>query len=126
MLATVPTPRFPHVLTGLRWLARLLSAMSIGIILMFAFGEPGAPSAREWLMLAFFPIGMVVGLMVGWWRELMGGLITIGSLSVFYGLMMMHTQRFPPGPYFAILASPGMLFVIVGLWARAVRYERGV
>lgn len=125
LAASWPTPRFPHALATLRWLARILSALSIGILLMFAFGEPGTPTAREWLLLAFFPIGLGAGLLIGWWRELLGGVITLASLAVFYGLMRTFSHRFPPGPYFAVLALPGLLFVIVGLWARAARPQHG-
>lgn len=124
LAASAMTPRFPYAWASLCWLARVLSAMSIGIVLMFAFGEPGTPTVRDWLLLAFFPIGMVLGLLLGWWQELLGGLITVGSLMVFYGLMWMYSGHLPPGPYFAMLGSPGVLFVIVGLLARANRHER--
>ncbi len=115
---TLPAPPRPYTLTGLRWLARITSIASIGIILMFAFGE-GTPTAREWVLLAFFPIGLAIGLLLGWWRELTGGVVALSSMVIFYALMFASSGKLPTGPYFAILAAPGLLFLLAGLWSRA-------
>lgn len=102
----------------LRWVARLTSLGTVGIILAFAFGEGGAPRPLEWLMLAFFPIGLVVGLLLGWWRELLGGAVAVGSLAMFYVVMIVLGKSVPTTPYFAILGAPGALFLVAGLWRR--------
>lgn len=102
--------------TALRWIARLLSLGVVAILAAFAFGE-GTPRPEDWLLLAFFPIGLVLGLIVAWWREIPGALLTLASLAAFY-LICFANGKVPTGPYFAILASPAALFLIAGLLRR--------
>ena len=72
------------------WIARMWSIISIGLLLMFFVGEgifdphmlPPTPS--EWIMLLFFPAGVIVGMVESWRYEKAGGLITVFSLIVFY------------------------------------------
>jgi peptidoglycan/LPS O-acetylase OafA/YrhL len=114
-----PGAPVPRGIIALRWVARGLSLLTILTIAMFAFGEPGTPTAKEWLLLAFFPIGLLLGLALAWWRELLGGIIAVGSILVFYAAFLVADGRLPAGPYFAILATPGVLFLILGLATRS-------
>jgi hypothetical protein len=57
----------------LRWAGRVLSIVSIGILLLFLIGEsdfsqPPQLTFKEWLGLLFFPGGIVVGMIVAWRR----------------------------------------------------------
>lgn len=107
-----------------RWIARVLSIVVVGIILAF-LGE-GTPKPSEWLLIAFFPIGLLIGLVLAWWREITGALISIGSMAVFYILCYILSDRFPTGPYFAMLASPAAFFLVAGVLARGGnRFEPG-
>jgi hypothetical protein len=121
--AALHRPRFTHV-HALRWLARLTSLASIGLLAAFAFGEPGTPTAREWLVLAFFPGGVVLGMVLGWWRELIGGTVAVLSLAAFYACMFALSGRVPGGPYFALFSLPGALFLAAGLAARRAAAAR--
>ena len=70
-----------------RWTARILSLVSIAVLLLFLFGEPfpaAKLSAREWTGLLFFPFGIMLGFVVAWWKEGVGAAITIVSLVAFY------------------------------------------
>jgi hypothetical protein len=70
---------------ALRWTARLWSVVSVPLVLGFIVGEglnPSGPS--EWLDVLFFPIGISVEMVLAWWREALGGSITVGSLLAFY------------------------------------------
>ncbi len=108
-----------------RWIARVLSIVVVGIILAF-LGE-GTPKPKEWLLIAFFPIGLLVGLVLAWWREVGGAIISIGSMAVFYFLCYALSGKFPTGPYFALLASPAAFFLVAGVLARGARpYEPSV
>lgn len=106
-------------LYGLRWFARICSIASISMILLFLFGEgfnPGKIAAREWVGLFFFPFGIVVGMIIAWWHEGIGGTISVISLLGFYfiyGLFM--NNRVWQGGWFIVFTIPGILFFIYWL-----------
>jgi hypothetical protein len=104
----------------LRWTARLLSAASLLLLSAFLFGEDGIHPSRikpqEWIGLAFFPFGVGFGLLLGWWKEKLGGLVVITSLVAFYliyGWLVRGSLAL--GWYFILFASPGFLFLLSGL-----------
>lgn len=105
-----------------RWLARVTSLVSAGLLLLFIIGGDSGPNpitAREWIGLLFFPFGVVVGMVVAWRREVLGSLVSIGSLSSFYivyGLVL--ANRLPRGGYFALFTAPAFLFLVSGLVSR--------
>lgn len=115
-----PTGRISAPALILRWIARVMSLGTIGIIGAFAFGE-GTPTKAEWLVLAFFPIGLVVGLVLAWWREIPGALLALGSMAAFYAIHFAARGTFPAGPYFAVLVSPAVVFLAAGLINRMMR-----
>ena len=103
-----------------RWLravARIWSVVSLMIIGLFAIGEGSVgqyplPTAAEWVGLTLFPLGLALGLVIGWWREGFGGTIALLSLAAFYLLNWWQSGAWPSGPYFALLTVPGLLFVL--------------
>jgi hypothetical protein len=101
---------------ALRWLARAGSVVVVGVLALFAFGENRAwPTLSEWLLLAFFPFGVVVGLLIAWWREVRGACISLASLLGFFGLIAYARGSLPPNPWlFALFASPAPLFLLAG------------
>lgn len=104
--------RYEILVQTLRWVARLGSIASLGMLAMFAFGEQGRPSPSEWFGIALFPIGVSVGMLLGWWREWLGGLVTLLSLAAFYGWMFVFRNGIPIGPYFVMFSIPGLLFLV--------------
>jgi len=40
----------------------------------------------QYVGFLFFPVGICVGLIVAWWREGLGGAITVSSLLIFYAI----------------------------------------
>lgn len=112
--------------TIVRWSARILSIASIVMLLLFLFGE-GDPSEigqitlREWVLFAFFPFGVMAGMIIGWWREGLGGAITTGSLVLFYVMNLALHGDMPGGPYFVIFALPGLLFLVC--WATTLGHS---
>jgi hypothetical protein len=77
----------PVLTRAVRWAARIWAVASIGLVLAFLVGEGFHPSQiqpREWLGLVFFPVGICTGMILAWWKEGLGGAITVGSLAVFY------------------------------------------
>jgi hypothetical protein len=107
----------------LRWTARVWSIASALLILAFVFGgsESFRPTVSEAVGLCLFPLGVVVGFGVAWWREALGGLITVGSLALFYLWMLTRDGRLPGGPYFLVFAGPGFLFLASALLRKSTK-----
>jgi hypothetical protein len=101
-----------------RWLARLTSLVSLGIVAMFLLAEPFNPGnvrGREWVGFICFPIGVMLGLIIGWWKEGWGAAISLISLAGFYlvyGWLMGSNIH---GPWFFIFASPAFFFLAAWL-----------
>lgn len=87
---------------------------------MFMFGgsEHLNATPKETIALLFFPIGLVVGFGIAWWKPLVGSIFSIVSLSIFYGWMYVASGGFPGGPYFALFALPAALFLVDGMLQR--------
>ena len=72
---------------SVRWTARVLSVFSTVVLMLFLFGERFPVekiTAPQWLGFLLFPVGVVIGFALAWWREGLGGSITVGSLLAFY------------------------------------------
>ncbi|MEZ5307404.1 MAG: hypothetical protein R2684_09690 [Pyrinomonadaceae bacterium] len=105
--------------TAFRWIGRILSVLSIAVLLLFVFGEEFAPSkitAVQWLAFAFFPIGISIGFILAWKFELIGSIITLGSLVCFYLVFIfLMNGSIPKGPWFLVFALPAVAFLAAGL-----------
>ena len=113
---------FGVALAILELLARVGSIASITLLLMLFAGEAFEPShvtAEQWVGLFFFPLGVMVGMVIAWWKEALGAAITLGSvlaLYVVYGYLMRYHVA---GWAFLVFASPGFLFLLHWLLGRA-------
>lgn len=106
----------------LRWSARVLSVLAVGIVLLFAIGEGlnlAHFNARELVLFVFFPLGVCLGMVVAWRWEGLGGGITAASLAAFYLLHRLSSSGFPRGFAFVVLAAPGFMFLLCWLWTRS-------
>lgn len=112
-----------------RWAARLASVVCLAIIFLFFAGEGfnfGTVHAAEYVGLVFFPLGVMIGLVLAWREELIGGTVSIVSIAAFYliyGLVL--SGRLWQGWAFLPFLVPGILFVIYGLQARIARSAAG-
>ena len=110
---------------ALHWGARVLSLVSTFVIVLFFVGERfeiSRVAAREWVGLLLFPLGVIVGFAVAWWKEGLGGAITVACLLGFYlvyGLVL--NGRLNQGWAFIVFASPGFLFLLSWLRSRSAR-----
>jgi hypothetical protein len=101
----------PVLTRAIHWIARIWAVASIGMVLAFLVGEGFHPSQiqpREWLGLVFFPPGICVGMIVAWWKEGLGGAITVGSLAVFYLIHLATAGTFPRGMGILALRGTGI------------------
>ena len=111
----------------IRWIARVLSVLSILFLVFFFFGEGfdvRKITTTHWIGFLFFPVGLVIGFIVGWKNDLIGGSISLISLFGFYfvyGLWL--SDEFPIGPAFAVFALPAFLFIAAGIYARSTFFQ---
>lgn len=110
---------FPLTFIGM--LARVTSIASITLLTMLFASEwlhPSHIAPREWIGLFFFPVGVVVGMTIAWWKEGLGAGITLGSLMAFY-VVYGYLMRYHIGGWaFVVFASPGFLFLLHWLLSR--------
>jgi hypothetical protein len=71
---------------------------------------------RESLMMAAFFV-IWLGLILAWWREILGGALTVGGTIAFYLLDLGFSGTLPRGGIFLLIAAPGMLFLLYGVIA---------
>jgi hypothetical protein len=53
-----------------------------------------------------------VGLVVAWFREKLGGILALGFLIAFYVWNFLRSGHWPRGPFFFLVAAPGLFFLI--------------
>ena len=107
-----------HLWTSVRWIARIGSLISLAVLAMFIFGGQESLQIPDWnQMVGFltFPVGIILGMLVGWCREKTGGLITLVSLAGFYVWHWLSADKLPSGPWFLIFSLPGLLFLVAGI-----------
>jgi hypothetical protein len=110
-----------HPLAALQWLARLLGLASVALLALFIFGEGFNPlrmTRGELVLSLFFPLGVIAGLALAWWKEGVGGTLCVGSLLAFYAAHYLIAGDFPRGWAFLVFALPGFLFLTHWLLAR--------
>ena len=103
-------------------LARVGSIASITLLILLFMGEalhPAEISPREWPGLLFFPVGVMVGMFIAWWKEGLGSALTLGSLLAFYLVYGYLMRNHIGGWAFIVFASPGFLFLLHWLFRGA-------
>ena len=116
------TDRHQRWVLALRWTARVWSAASVALLLGFIVGEGFYPSGlNQWLGLLCFPIGISIGMILAWWKEGLGGSITVGSLLAFYAVHLTTAGTFPKGWAWSAFAAPGFLFLLSSYLSRRPR-----
>ncbi len=95
------------------WLARLWSIAVLLIVIGFIIGEGILlDGLAEWIGFLLFPVGICLGMVLAWRYELLGSLITIFSLALFYALYFATGGDFPRGWAWLAFAFPGFLFFL--------------
>lgn len=95
---------------AIKSIARFWSVLSTIMILLFVFGEGLDPSKlklNEWIGFIFFPIGLLLGLIIAWKKEIIGGVISIISIVVFGFIMVINW-------FIIALGFPAALFILHG------------
>lgn len=107
------------MVSALRWVARIWSIPAI----FFAVSEILFPSSENGVSEGWFTWATVilmflsvVGLVIAWWKELIGGWASIGTLVLFLVFYWVDASEFFPGWMLLIgfVALPAVLFLIYG------------
>jgi hypothetical protein len=121
---TATTYPSDSVTRPVRWLARGLSLLAAGMVVLFFVGEGGFNPLRltgsEAVPMALFFTSWL-GLLVAWRWELLGAAMTLGGMGLFYLAHYLEAGRWPRGWAFAFIASPAVFFLYCGLrewWGR--------
>ncbi len=116
----------------IRWIARIGAVLIAGMILIIFIGEGISEgfgplmqmSLRETAMMAVFVI-VFLGLILGWRWEILGGSLIAGGMGAFYLLDFLFSGTFPRGPFFLVIALPGLLYIYSGLQSKTVEPSQG-
>ncbi len=115
---STPNIALSPLLLTVRWIARISSILIIAVFLLMFFGEgfdPAKVKPIEWILLLFGPFGFMFGMILGWWKEGLGGAITI---LCFFGAMLVGDYSGSGAAYMAVCAAPGFLFLIAWLLSK--------
>jgi hypothetical protein len=77
--------------------------------------DPAKVGPIEWIMLLFGPIGLIVGMILGWWKEGLGGAVTILS---FFASLLVGDYSGSGAAYMAVCAAPGFLFLFAWILSK--------
>lgn len=114
----VETDGADRLTVAIRWTARIWMIVTMVLVVLLSIGEgihPAGPVETAGLLL--YPGGICLGLVLAWWKEGIGGMVTVVSLLAFYILHTATAGRLPQGSAWLVLAVPGFLFI--WCWARA-------
>jgi hypothetical protein len=101
------------------WLARMGALASIAQLALLVIGSiqsgDPAPTVSEAIGIACFPVGVAVGLLVGWRQPLVGAAVSLISLFAFYVWSYLVSGRISNGPYFVLFTLPAIFYLIGAL-----------
>jgi peptidoglycan/LPS O-acetylase OafA/YrhL len=107
----------------LHWFACLLSLLPIIFVIGTIVHEGSNPIGiirSTGGRFLFFPIGVLFGFLLAWRWELLGSLVSLVSLALFYALHYIQSGRGLGGPNFLIFSLPALLFLGAWMWRRMV------
>ena len=106
---------------AIRWTARAWAVVAMVIIVLLSVGEGVHPNGpTELVGLILYPGGICLGFVLAWWKEGLGGAVTVVSLVGFYVLYLLTKGSLPPGWAWFSLAVPGFLFLLCWMRSRQV------
>jgi hypothetical protein len=100
------------------WSARVTSLLLLGLLTAIVIGHGGPPNVLAQptpVQLEFAAMGMMLlGLVIGWVREGVGGLLVILGLAAF-NIVELAVNGRPALGAFPLFAVPGVLFLLSAL-----------
>jgi hypothetical protein len=105
---------------GVRWAARVLAALLVGLVLVVLVGEGFNPLRLKGLE----PIQMVlfwaacIGMLIAWRWQVIGGALSLGGMILFFAVELAVTGGLPRAPFLYLMLLPGLLFLLSGFIGR--------
>ncbi|MCA9075160.1 MAG: hypothetical protein KDA93_09010 [Planctomycetaceae bacterium] len=109
------------MITLIRWAARALGMLIVGMVVVMAVGQGVDPTKFNGIELGMLIslLAALVGMVALWWREGIGGAISLAGMIAFNGLNFAASGKFPGGPVFPVCFLPGVLSLICAYVGRA-------
>ena len=105
---------------GVRWTARVLSALLVVLVLVMFIGvtldggfHPLKLKGVEPIQMIFFWMACV-GMVVAWRWQVIGGALSLGGMILFFTVELAANGRFPRGFALYLMLLPGALFLLSG------------
>jgi hypothetical protein len=115
IVSASPLHRLAH------WSARITGLLLFGLVIAVVIGHGGPPNVFHQptpVQLEFAALGlMLLGLVIGWLREGLGGLLVLLGLAAFNTVELAVNGR-PALGAFPLFAVPGALFLLSALLRR--------
>jgi hypothetical protein len=109
-----------HLEVGVRWTARVLAALLVGLVLVMFIGitldggvHPLELKGVEPLQMAFFWTACL-GMAVAWRWEVVGGALCLGGMTLFFAVEFAVNGGLPGGLVLYLMPLPGILFLVDG------------
>jgi hypothetical protein len=103
---------------GVRWTARAIAAVLVGLTVVIYIGEGGFNpldlTPVETIQMLFFWVACA-GMVAAWRWELVGGAISLAAILAFFAVQFLVTGGFPKGLVIHLILLPGLLFIISSL-----------
>ena len=93
---------------------KLFTLFCIPVLVLFFIGggyDLTNLTTREIALSICFPFGVGIGMIIAWFNERIGALITVISFFAFYIIHLIFSGNLPRGPYFFLFSFPGFIFL---------------
>ena len=128
-MRTLSAPLFGFE-AAVRWTARVLSALLVGLVLLMFIGlsiDAGFRSPRltgvEIAQMIFFWTACI-GMVVAWRWQVIGGALSLGGMILFFIVEFTIRGGLTKAPFLYLMLLPGILFLVDSFisWRRRVRF----
>jgi hypothetical protein len=103
---------------GLRWTARVLTALLVGLVLVMFVGVVFDEGFHPFKLKGVEPVQMLLfwtaclGMVLAWRREAVGGALSFGAMVLFFAVEFAVNGRPPRGLVLYLMLLPGLLFLM--------------
>lgn len=113
----------------IRWITRIIGILIALLFCVFFIGEtdfskPFSLPFNEVILILFIPVTLIIGIIIAWKREILGGIIIAASVLLF-NITAYIAEGFSFEMDFGIFAFVGLLYIICGVADRRIADNDG-